>query len=76
MDISFDIDTAISSLEINAINTTNRTNKTPYKNTFSPSMTRDQWNSLTADEKSIWDSFPPQTKAPILRFRKPQPPST
>ena len=68
LDISFDIDTDISSLEINA---TDRTSKTPYKTPFRPSMTRDQWNSLSDEEKTIWDSFSPQAKATILGFRKP-----
>ena len=33
-------------------------------------MTREQWNSLSAEDKVVWDSFSPQTKATILGFRK------
>ena len=68
MDVSFDIDTDINSLEVNA---TNQVNKPPTKNNFRPSMTRDQWNSLSAEEKVTWDSFSPQTKATILGYKKP-----
>ena len=70
VDLFFDIDTDISSLDINV---TDRANKTPYKAPFRPSMNRDQWNSLSAEEKTIWDSFSPQAKATILGFRKPSP---
>ena len=70
VDLFFDIDTDISSLDINV---TDRANKAPYKAPFRPSMTRDQWNSLSAEEKTIWDSFSPQAKATILGFRKPSP---
>ena len=34
-------------------------------------MTRDQWKSLFSRDKVIWDSFPPQTKATLLDYRKP-----
>ena len=45
--------------------------KNPPKKPFRPSMTRDQWNSLSAEDKVVWDSFSPQTKATILGFKKP-----
>ena len=34
-------------------------------------MTRDQWNSHYSNDKVIWDSFSPQTKATILGFKTP-----
>ena len=51
VDQSFHIDTNINKIEINA-----SYRKPPHKNTFRPSMARDQWHNLSADDKVIWDS--------------------
>ena len=63
---TFDIDTNVGNLEVNST----ARNMNPPKKSFRPSMTRDQWNSLSTEEKVIWDSFSPQTKATILGFKK------
>ena len=74
-DTTYNIDTDINTL---AVHSTDRTSTSthPPRGRFRPSMTRDQWNSLSSDDKVIWDSFPPQTKATILGFKKPTPTPT
>ena len=69
---AFDIDTDIGNIEVNV---TDR-NKTSPRKSFYPSMTKDQWNSLSAKDKVTWDLFSPQTKAIILGFKKPSPQPT
>ena len=62
------IDTDIGTL---AVHYTGQSNQSTSKGRYRPSMTKDQWNSLSSEEKVTWDSFSPQTKATILGFKKP-----
>ena len=64
-DITYDIDTDFSSLQIH------QTDRKPQP--FRPSMSKEKWNNLSKTEKELWDKFSPQTKAMILGISKPKP---
>ena len=65
-DTTFNIDTDINTL---VVHSTDRTSTHPPRGRFWPSMTRDQWNGLSSNDKVFRGSFLSHTKATILGFK-------
>ena len=75
-DVFFDIDTDLSSLEINQTKQVKKFVPNKRPTSFTPRMSSDKWHSLTPSEQKLWDQLSASAKATILGIGQPPPPRT